>query len=74
MLKEELLSNSETKKMQLNLVDLILSATIEIQESKNKIKILVSSRKTKTIGIKRENSNRKMNIIDQLRLKCQMTK
>ena len=74
MLKEDLLSNSETKKMQLNLVDLILSATIEIQESKNKIKILVSSRKIKTIGIKRENSNRKMNIIDQVRLKCQMTK
>ena len=42
MLREELLSNSETKKMLLNLVDLISIATIEIQESKNNIKILVS--------------------------------
>ena len=74
MLREELLSNSETKKMQANLVDLISNATIGIQESKNNIKILVSYRKIKTIGIKRENSNRKMNIIDQFRLKCQMTK
>ena len=72
MLKEELLSNSETKKMQLNLVDLTLSAMKEILELNNNIMKLKISKNNKMIGITRERNNRKRNSKEPFHLRFQM--
>ena len=60
--------------MPLSPLDLTLSVTTETHVFRNNTKILVNSKKTKTNGMERGNSNRKKNIIELFHLKSQMKK
>ena len=74
MPREEQLFRIEINRMPLSPLDLTLNVTTETHVFRNNTKILVNSKKTKTNGMERGNSNRKKNIIELFRLKSQMKK